>query len=114
MQLWRGVYDEPVRFQISVPIQPGNSGGALLDGCGNVVGIVSAGIDKKQELDCNGNLLENVNYAVKSQYLSRLLASVPEVASKLKPPGTEDMKSEEISSKVEKASVLILIYGPNL
>ena len=109
-----GVQDDPVCFQISVPIQPGNSGGALLDGCGNVVGIVSRGLDKKQALDCNGNVLEIVNYAVKSQYLLRLLASVPEVASKLKPPGTEEKKSEDISSSAEKASVMILIYGTKM
>ena len=42
-----GAGDEPVNFQISVPIQPGNSGGALLDGCGNVFGIISQGIDEK-------------------------------------------------------------------
>ena len=29
-------------FQISVPVQPGNSGGALVDERGNVVGVVSA------------------------------------------------------------------------
>ena len=109
-----GAEDEPVNFQISVPIQPGNSGGALLDGNGNVVGIVSQGIDKKQALDCNGNVLENVNYAVKSQYLLRLLESVPEVASKLKPPGTEEKKSEDIATSAEKASVMILIYGMKL
>lgn len=109
-----GTDDEPVHFQISVPIQPGNSGGALLDACGNVVGIVSNGIDKKQALDCNGNVLENVNYAVKSQYLLRLLASVPEVASKLKSPGTKEKKTEDISSRAEKATVMILIYEPNL
>jgi uncharacterized protein len=109
-----GVEDDPVCFQISVPIQPGNSGGALLDGCGNVVGIVSRGIDKKQALDCNGNVLENVNYAVKSQYLLRLLASVPDIGPKLKPPGTEEKKSEDIATSAEKASVMILIYGMKL
>jgi S1-C subfamily serine protease len=109
-----GVYDEPVNFQISVPIQPGNSGGALLDGCGNVVGIVSQGIDKKQALDCNGNVLENVNYAVKSQYLLRLLESIPEIAPKLKPPGTEEKKAEGIATSAEMASVMILIYGMKL
>jgi len=64
--------------------------------------------------NCNGNVLENVNYAVKSQYLLRLLESVPEVASKLKPPGTVEKKSEDISSSAEKASVMILIYGIKL
>jgi len=32
----------PRHFQISVPLQPGNSGGALVDERGNVIGIVSA------------------------------------------------------------------------
>jgi hypothetical protein len=59
-------------------------------------------------------VLENVNYAVKSQYLLRLLESVPEVASKLKTPGTEEKKSEDISTSAENASVMILIYGIKL
>jgi S1-C subfamily serine protease len=37
-----GVQDDPRYFQISVPLQPGNSGGALVDERGNVIGIVSA------------------------------------------------------------------------
>jgi hypothetical protein len=37
-----GAQDDPRYFQISVPVQPGNSGGALVDEHGNVVGLVSA------------------------------------------------------------------------
>jgi S1-C subfamily serine protease len=37
--------DDPRYFQISVPVQPGNSGGALVDERGNVIGIVSAKLD---------------------------------------------------------------------
>jgi S1-C subfamily serine protease len=37
-----GAGDDPRYFQISVPVQPGNSGGALVDERGNVIGIVSA------------------------------------------------------------------------
>jgi len=37
-----GAQDDPRYFQISVPVQPGNSGGALVDAHGNVVGVVSA------------------------------------------------------------------------
>jgi S1-C subfamily serine protease len=37
-----GIQDDPRHFQISVPVQPGNSGGALVDERGNVIGIVSA------------------------------------------------------------------------
>jgi TPR repeat protein len=108
-----GVYDEPLRFQISVPIQPGNSGGALLDGCGNVVGIVSQGIDLEKAFESDGIVPQNVNYAIKSIYLSRLLESVPEVSGKLKPPGTKEKTAEEIAGAAEQSSVLILVYGKN-
>jgi S1-C subfamily serine protease len=37
-----GAGDDVRYFQTSVPVQPGNSGGALVDERGNVVGVVSA------------------------------------------------------------------------
>ena len=40
-----GASDDARYFQISVPVQPGNSGGALVDERGNVVGVVSAKLD---------------------------------------------------------------------
>lgn len=53
-------------YQISAPIQPGNSGGPLFDGNGNLVGIVNA---KHQGA-------ENVGYAIKTSYLKNLIESV--------------------------------------
>ena len=52
-------------YQISAPVQPGNSGGPLFDSKGNVIGIVSA---KHKDA-------ENVGYAVKSSYLRNLMES---------------------------------------
>jgi S1-C subfamily serine protease len=40
-----GAGDDPWYFQISLPVQPGNSGGALVDERGNVIGIMSAKLD---------------------------------------------------------------------
>ena len=37
-----GAADDPRYFQVSLPVQPGNSGGTLVDDRGNVIGIVSA------------------------------------------------------------------------
>ena len=105
-----GASDDARYFQISVPVQPGNSGGALVDERGNVVGVVSAKLNARAALAASGALPENVNYAVKSSYLLSFLESVPEVAAKLKEPNTKDRKFEDVVKDAEQAAVLVLVY----
>ena len=105
-----GAQDDPRYFQISVPVQPGNSGGALVDERGNVVGVVAAKLNVAAAVATSGALPENVNYAVKSSLLLSFLESVPEVAAKLKEPGTKDSKFEDVVKSAEKAAVLVLVY----
>jgi hypothetical protein len=38
------------------------------------------------------------------------LESLPEVAAKLKEPGTKDSKFEDVVKSTEKADVLVLVY----
>jgi S1-C subfamily serine protease len=105
-----GAGDDPRYFQISVPVQPGNSGGALVDAHGNVVGIVAAKLSAQAALDATGQLPENVNYAVKSSLLLSFLESVPEVASKLKEPNAKDAAFEDVVKSAQDAAVLVLVY----
>jgi serine protease Do len=51
-----GAANGPRYFQISLPVQPGNSGGALVDARGNVVGIVAAKLDAAAALAATGSL----------------------------------------------------------
>ena len=97
-------------FQISVPVQPGNSGGALVDERANVVGVVCAKLDAKAALSTSGALPENVNYAVKSSFLLGFLESVPEVAAQLKEPNAKVMKPEDVAEEAKDAAVLVLVY----
>jgi S1-C subfamily serine protease len=53
------------QYQISVPLQPGNSGGPLISSTGSIIGIVNA-----KHLGT-----ENVSYAIKSSFLSNLIES---------------------------------------
>jgi hypothetical protein len=62
-----GVAGDHRLAQVDVPIQPGNSGGPLLDKRGAVVGIVTMRLEGK---------FQNVGYVVKSDYLWPLLSSV--------------------------------------
>ena len=105
-----GAGDDARYFQISVPVQPGNSGGALVDERGNVVGVVSAKLSARAALATSGALPENVNYAVKSSFLLGFLESVPEVSARLKEPNTKERKFEDVVKSAEQAAVLVLVY----
>ena len=105
-----GAGDDARYFQISVPVQPGNSGGALVDERGNVVGVVSAKFSARAALASSGALPENVNYAVKSSFLLGFLESVPEVVAKLKEPNAKERKFEDVVKQAKEAAVLVLVY----
>jgi TPR repeat protein len=105
-----GPMDDARYFQMSVPVQPGNSGGALVDERGNVVGLVSAKLSARAALATSGELPENVNYAMKSSFLLSFLESVPEVSPKFKEPNTKERKFEDVVTSAEQAAVLVLVY----
>src|ERR1039458_7438606 len=84
-----GVHDDPSAFQISVPVQPGNSGGPLVMETGIVVGVVVARLHDSNTLEHTGSLPQNVNYAIKSDHLLKLLHSVPGLGAKLPKPSPE-------------------------
>jgi len=105
-----GAADDPRYFQVSLPVQPGNSGGALVDERGNVIGIVAAKLDASTALAATGSIPENVNYAVKSSLLLSFLESVPDVAAKVKDPNMKDELFEEVVKSAQDATVLVLVY----
>ncbi len=72
------MYDNTSSFQISAPVQAGNSGSPVLDQSGNVLGVVEGGLDPPEMLDEMGELPQNVNFAIKtSVVLGGELRSVP-------------------------------------
>jgi S1-C subfamily serine protease len=73
-----GLQDDPTVFQVSVEIQPGNSGGPLFNATGEVIGITSSSLDPKAAVKAFGTLPQNVNYAIKSTYISALLPMLPQ------------------------------------
>jgi S1-C subfamily serine protease len=60
-------------FQISAPIQPGNSGGPLLDKAGNVIGVVNAKLDELKMAASAGLMPQNVNFAIKASIATNFL-----------------------------------------
>ncbi len=61
-----GMSDNVRQYQISAPVQPGNSGGPLLDLAGNIIGIVVSKLNAQRIAARTGDIPQNVNFAVKS------------------------------------------------
>jgi S1-C subfamily serine protease len=60
-----GLADNQRHLQISAPVQPGNSGGPLLDMRGQVIGVVVSKLNAGQIARQTGDIPQNVNFAVK-------------------------------------------------
>ncbi|MFN4360920.1 MAG: S1C family serine protease [Hylemonella sp.] len=72
-----GIAGTPNVMQITVPIQPGNSGGPLVDTKGSVVGVIVSKLNALAVAAKQDYIPENVNYAVKSDYALPLLLAIP-------------------------------------
>ena len=72
-----GMGNEPIFAQITVPVQPGNSGGPLVNERGEVVGVVAAVAAEREFMEAAGALPQNVNWAVRSEYVAPLIPAAP-------------------------------------
>lgn len=104
-----GIGDDPRSWQISVPVQSGNSGGPLLDESGNLIGIVVSKLGLKAAA-ATGDLPQNVNYAVKIAYALPLLE--PYLETNAPEPFSINQKRpfEDMVASAQQSVVLILVY----
>ena len=71
-----GIGDNTSFFQISAPVQPGNSGGPLIDEFGNVVGVVASKLNVLMVARLTNDVPQNINFAIKSTVAENFLDSV--------------------------------------
>ena len=95
-----GIQGDISVYQISVPIQPGNSGGPLFDNYGNIVGITSSGLNREEFNS------ENVNYAIKTSYLYNLIEST--ITTSILPQGTA-MQGQALTQKIKLAKNFVFM-----
>jgi S1-C subfamily serine protease len=70
-----GPHDDSRYIQNSAPIQPGNSGGPLLDASGHLLGIVTSSLNAIRMVRSTGNIPQNVNFALKGEVARTFLDS---------------------------------------
>lgn len=101
-----GLRDDVRLIQVDVPIQPGNSGGPLLNDKGEVIGVVTATLNQIITLRAAGHLPQNVNYAVKIDYALPLLNSAGLALPRNSAPMKLDMS--KIVALRERSVVLVI------
>jgi peptidoglycan-N-acetylglucosamine deacetylase len=70
----RGLRDSANHLQITSPIQPGNSGGPLMDSSGLVIGVIQSKLDPLKEAKLTGDIPQNVNFAISLKAVTQFLA----------------------------------------
>jgi S1-C subfamily serine protease len=100
-----GLFNDTRFLQISAPVQPGNSGGPLLDNNGNTVGVVAEKLNALRVAKATGDIPENINFAIKTGALRDFLDNsvVPYRTS----AATAEMKTSEIASAARAYTMLI-------
>ena len=104
-----GIMDDVRTIQVTVPVQPGNSGGALAEEAGNAVGVVVAKLNAAAVFEYTGDIPQNVNFAVKIGYAMPLIQSVSGLSKRLPTP-RETRKGVNAATELEKGAGMVLVY----
>lgn len=100
-----GLRDDSRYLQISAPVQSGNSGGPLVDGSGNVVGVVTAKLDAIKMAEAQGDLPQNVNFAVKASLATSFL-DANQITHDVGALGVK-LEPADLAERAKKSSVFI-------
>jgi peptidoglycan hydrolase-like protein with peptidoglycan-binding domain len=68
-----GLDDDPSRFQLTAAVQPGNSGGPVIDEAGRLIGVVAARINDGYIASATGSLPQNVNFGIRVELVDSFL-----------------------------------------
>jgi S1-C subfamily serine protease len=93
--------------QISAPVQPGNSGGPLIDASGTVVGVVTSKLNGLVLAMSTGAIPENVNFAVKSDTVTLFLDSHHVAYRRVTGKRDHELTPTQIGEEAAKFTVLV-------
>ena len=85
-------------YQITAPIQGGNSGGPLFDNKGNLIGINSSGLSKE--------ISDNVGYTIKSNYILNLIDVLP---TSIELPSSTKLEALPLTEQIKEISKYVVL-----
>jgi S1-C subfamily serine protease len=101
-----GAGDNEAEMQISAPVQSGNSGGAVVDQSGHIVGVVVAKSNTKTINKDYVEVIQNANFAIKADVAKAFLDRLG-VPYETEPPG-EDLKTPDVADIVRASSAQVI------
>ncbi|MDB2423465.1 serine protease [Paracoccaceae bacterium] len=102
-----GLGNDYSQIQIDAALQPGNSGGPILDDYGNVVAVAVAKLSLKKILKDFGVVPENTNFGVKASAVRNLMEG-NDVS--FKSPNTEVISKRELSQVATDGTVYLTCW----
>lgn len=106
-----GIRNDPLYLQVSAPIQPGNSGGPLIDRAGLVIGVNSATVSKELS-DAIGFNVQNVNFSIRVDAVKDFLTDEG-IAVDATDEDSPEISTAEIAAALQPSTVQVLCYGGN-
>ena len=105
-----GLRDNPANLQITAPVNPGNSGGPLLDSQANVIGVVVSKLNAMRTAQMTGgDIPQNVNFAVKGTEALAFLRD-NSVRPVLRDSLGQDKRNVEIGEVANASVVYVLCF----
>jgi hypothetical protein len=106
-----GISNDTRYLQISTPIQPGNSGGSVIDKDGLLIGITAATLSK-DAADKIGITAQNVNFAIRSSVAEMFLQSLGiSYQSQDGPTKNVAQSTADLAEKITPSVFPVLCYG---
>lgn len=105
-----GSRDDQRYLQISAPVQPGNSGGPLIDKKGRLVGVVSAKLNAIAVAERTGDVPQNVNFAIRGAVLRSFLDANKINYAVATGPAGRDRSDTDLAAAAKAMSVLVLCH----
>jgi len=99
-----GIGNNYSEIQIDAALQPGNSGGPIIDEYGNIIAVAVAKLDMKKILKDYGVIPENTNFGIKTSAVRNLLQGN---AVSTKPPNTGILSKQELSRTATDGTVFL-------
>ena len=97
-----GIGNDYSQFQIDAAIQPGNSGGPIVDSYGNILGVAVAKLGLKKIMDDYGVVPENTNFGIKASAVRNLMVGNN---VKVKSPQSKTVTTSEKVKSIKAATV---------